>query len=334
MAITVTCGNCGATTEVSDKYAGLKGQCRTCKTAVIVGQPLVYPSDSAKPALPVSPSPPVRDYTKPTSERIPPATSPELATSRNPPADQLFDRNIFLLRQNHLAINEKYAVWDEEGTAILFVERPAHLLRNILALVGGLMAGGAIFTIQGVTYQMLPDSLQSVYILVGALLAFVVIIAVYVRLEMKRHVEFYRDETKKSKVLRVIQDKKLELLSANYTVTDAADKIIGTFRKNYLYNIIRKQWECRDRNGTLQFIVREDSIIKSLLRRLFGPLFGLLRQNFIFCDPESGVVIGEFNRSFTILDRYVLNMSQDIGGCVERRLALAMGVMLDTGERR
>ncbi|WP_279384179.1 hypothetical protein [Geotalea toluenoxydans] len=41
-----------------------------------------------------------------------------------------------------------------------------------------------------------------------------------------------------------------------------------------------------------------------------------------------------FNRSFTILDRYVLDMTQDNGQRIDRRLALAMGVLLDTGERR
>jgi hypothetical protein len=49
---------------------------------------------------------------------------------------------------------------------------------------------------------------------------------------------------------------------------------------------------------------------------------------------KNGDVIGILNRSFTILDRYVLDMSPDAGNRIDRRLALAMGVMLDTGERR
>ena len=70
------------------------------------------------------------------------------------------------------------------------------------------------------------------------------------------------------------------------------------------------------------------------MRRLFGPLLGLLRLNFIYCDPQTGDVMGIFNRSFTLFDRYVLDMSQDAGNRIDRRLAFAMGVMLDTGERR
>ena len=75
-------------------------------------------------------------------------------------------------------------------------------------------------------------------------------------------------------------------------------------------------------------------MILSLLRRLIGPLFGLLRTNFIITAGESEQVIGEFNRKFTIVDRYVLDMSADPARSLDRRVALGLGVMLDTGERR
>jgi len=84
----------------------------------------------------------------------------------------------------------------------------------------------------------------------------------------------------------------------------------------------------------LLFIAKEDSVILSLLRRFLGPLFGLLRTNFIILRPDSEEVIGEFKRKFTILDRYVLDMSGDPQRLMDRRVALALGVMLDTGERR
>jgi hypothetical protein len=48
----------------------------------------------------------------------------------------------------------------------------------------------------------------------------------------------------------------------------------------------------------------------------------------------TGEVFGEFNRKFTLLDRYVLDLSLDPDRTFDRRFALALGVMLDTGERR
>ena len=71
----------------------------------------------------------------------------------------------------------------------------------------------------------------------------------------------------------------------------------------------------------------------SLLRRVLGTFFGLLRTNFLFLRPD-GEVLGEFNRKFTLLDRYVLDLTADTERTFERRLALATGIMLDTGERR
>src|SRR2546422_10589484 len=45
-------------------------------------------------------------------------------------------------------------------------------------------------------------------------------------------------------------------------------------------------------------------------------------------------VVGEFNRKFRLLDRYVLDLKADGARTLDRRVALALGVMLDTGERR
>ena len=81
-------------------------------------------------------------------------------------------------------------------------------------------------------------------------------------------------------------------------------------------------------------VAKEDSIILSLLRRVLGPMYGLLRTNFIFCGPDGRSVLGEFKRKMTILDRYVLDLKRDRHRKLDRRLALALGVMLDTGERR
>lgn len=315
MPITITCP-CGKTATVPDNLAGRTGRCGNCGAAVVVPLPAAAPP---APELQTSP-----------------AQQPQAVAVQKtpPPPDPAFARDSFLLRQKHLAINEKYAVWDETGSALLFVERPAHLMRNILALFASAAAAIAIFTLVAFTYQIFPEGLRDVYVTLGVLIGIVAIFAVFIMLEQKRHVEFYRDEQRGEKLLRVIQDTKIQLLNATYTVTDAGGNSIGTFSKNYLWDIIFKRWECRDPRGKLLFKVREDSVIKAVLRRFFGPLLGLLRLDFVFCDPVSGEEFGRFNRSFTLLDRYVLDMGNDRARRIDRRLALAMGVMLDTGEKR
>jgi hypothetical protein len=81
----------------------------------------------------------------------------------------------------------------------------------------------------------------------------------------------------------------------------------------------------------------EDSMVLSLLRRVLGSLFGVLRTNFLLVHQggaEGESVFGEFNRKLTLLDRYVLDLSGDPERRFDRRVALALGIMLDTGEKR
>jgi hypothetical protein len=53
----------------------------------------------------------------------------------------------------------------------------------------------------------------------------------------------------------------------------------------------------------------------------------------MFVRPD-GSILGEFNRKFTILDRYVVDLTDDPDRYLDRRIALALGIMLDTGEGR
>jgi uncharacterized protein YxjI len=251
-------------------------------------------------------------------------------------ADETFNRDVFLLRQKHLAINQKYQVSDEQGNAILYVERPTYFWRTLLAVAIAwvVMMGVYVFGI-GVAaaagQQGGVGGGLGVLVILAAPVAFVV---VAMALSKRRHVTFYRDESKTQKMFDVLQDKKVQFPMRTYTVRDASGKPLASFKKNYLYNIFRKRWEMRSVNGTVMCVAKEDSIILSLLRRVLGPLFGLLRTNFLITRGETDMVIGEFKRKFTILDRYVLDLSPDRRRDLDRRLGLALGVMLDTGERR
>lgn len=292
MAIEVKC-RCGTVYNLRDEYAGQWVQCPQC------GQSMQVPAP-----------PPV--------EHI-------------PQADPVFDRDVFLLRQKHLAISEKYVVADENNEPILFVQRPVYLARGCLAMLGGVAAFLVVGGIwMGLALAVQHEALRIVLLVAGIVAAIAALVALY----PKRHVYFYRDETKQDKLLEVLQDRKFMPIVATYTICDAAGNVLARLRKNILTNLFRKKWWCYNPDGSVRCVVKEDSVILSLLRRFLGPLFGILRTNFIFCDAGTEDVIGEFNRKFTILDRYVLDMRADPARQLDRRVALAIGVMLDTGERR
>jgi len=299
MSIRVTC-QCGTSYELKDEFAGRLVKCPQCGR----------------------------------ENRV--AGTPVAARAQ---ADPVFDRDIFLLRQQLLRISEKYDVGDEQGNKIVFVERPAHLLQNL----GALLAAAAVWLgLVALMFAVLPSGTpeapvsdsQALLVSLLMIVAIVAGIAVGIALSAKRHVTFYRDATKRERLLDVLQDKKWQPITATYTVRDAKGKPLAKLAKNWLYNMFRKRWYVYEPGGSLAYLAKEDSIILSLLRRLLGPFFGLLRTNFIILQPGSETVVGEFKRKFTILDRYVLDMTPDRQRLVDRRIALALGVMLDTGERR
>lgn len=260
-------------------------------------------------------------------------TTPTLAHVRT---DPVFERDRFLLRQQLLRISEKYDVGDEQGNTIIFVERPAHLLRNlgaVLAAVVVIVAGAGL--VIALAEALPPDSGWSPVVLIGvAAVVMAAGIAVGVALSVKRHVTFYRDRTKREKLLDILQDRKFQPITRTYTVRDARGIPIAELAKNWLYDVFRKRWYVSTPDGELGFVAKEDSVLRSLLRRLLGPLFGALRTNFVIIPAGTEDVIGEFQRKFTLLDRYVLDLSGDPQRLMDRRIALALGVMLDTGERR
>jgi uncharacterized protein YxjI len=252
-----------------------------------------------------------------------------------------FSNDRFLLKQRMLTISQKYDVCDEAGNKILFVHRPAHVLRSLCAMLGAIVV---FFVVMGSAMALASavagsnKSLEWVLGL-GALFGFLAALGgavlVGVGLSPRRHVTMFRDEGMTEALLHVRQDQKWALINMRYTVADREGAPLCLLRKNYFYDIFRKKWICEDMSGGVVCIIREDSMLKAFLRRFIGGVLGaLLRTNFIITDAAQQRQLGKFDRKFTIMDRYVLDVSADAERVIDRRVAVAIGVMLDTGERR
>jgi hypothetical protein len=297
MSVTVVC-DCQSTFELKDEFAGTVVQCPNCGA----------------------------------TRRAGPAPRPP---------DEAFDRDLFLMRQE-IAVSERYVVSDDQGNQLLYVVRPAHFFRNMIAIFAGLGAAMFGFVLVGVAAAFalppdLPDDspLLSAVGLIAMLVGAAAGLFVGMWLSKKRHVTFYRGTDESGpKALEVIQNHKVRFPTHTFTVLDENGRTLGVLSKNYLYNIFRKQWGVAGPAGRPLCVVREDSIILSLLRRFLGPLFGLLRTNFVFFQFGTDRELGEFKRKMTLLDRYVFDMSADRTRSLDRRLAVATAVMLDSAERR
>jgi uncharacterized protein YxjI len=248
--------------------------------------------------------------------------APQSRHAGSGPFATVFDREKFLLRQKHFAIAEKYYVRDEAGNELLFVERPARLLARIGAFFLAIFL--AIF-LQVFTGFQLPGFFTTIFLLLA-----------FYSIKPKRNITFYENDSKQQCLLELNQDKWFQMPEASFTLKDDQGNSLGTFRKNQFTDFWRKRWRFYLPDGRLLLTVREDSIILSILRRITGLLmdFAIFRTNFVIYAGDSDQVLGEFNRKLTILDRYLLDMSPDIDQTVDRRVAVALGVLLDTGEGR
>jgi hypothetical protein len=243
--------------------------------------------------------------------------------------DPAFDRDAFLLNERVLSVTSKYEVLAEDGRPILHVERPTYPVRTVLAYALGVVAAAIVMSwvVRGAREPSGALALLS-WLAGGA-----VFLVVSMSARPLRHVTVYRDESRAEVLLRVRQDQRVAVLTRTYTVVTAAGEVLARFRKVYLHNLVRKRWYVESPAGTPLARAIEDSIVLSLLRRVLGTFFGLLRTNFLL-TRDDGEVLGEFNRKFTVFDRYVLDLTADPDRALDRRVALALGVMLDTGERR
>ena len=257
----------------------------------------------------------------------------------------VFDRDQFFINQKMLSLIERYTLLDANGAPLIHVERPAHYMKScasifvlVISIIAAAIAGGiAGYTTRGALGAENETS-EIVALVVGFFAAAIVMIIGIVFTVMiypKRHINMYSDKEKQHLILKVYQDQKFAVINHRFTVADDAGNVLGVIRKNMLTDIFRKAWKVYDAAGEkLILLAREDSIIKSMLRRLMGPMLGLLRTNFVLLRPNSEVVVGEFNRKLTLMDKYVLDLSADTNREVDRRLAVALAILLDTGERR
>src|SRR5512134_3781241 len=98
--IVVSCP-CGEVYELKPEYAGRLLECSVCARHLRAG-------------------------------RGPAATRPP-----SPDTEPAFDRDVFLLRERVLTITSKYEVLADDGTPILYVERPTYPVRTVLAYLAG-----------------------------------------------------------------------------------------------------------------------------------------------------------------------------------------------------
>lgn len=142
--------------------------------------------------------------------------------------------------------------------------------------------------------------------------------------KLKEDITVYADPGQTQPLLS-IKARQIIDFSAAYDVFDLGQQTkVGALRRKGLKSILRDEWEILDVHDQVVGLVQEDSMALAMLRRF---LSSLIPQNYTVTlgGHQVGAVEGTWN---PFIVKHTMNLSHDVHGQFDRRLALATSVLL------
>jgi hypothetical protein len=157
------------------------------------------------------------------------------------------------------------------------------------------------------------------------------------RLKIREDIRFYADEDERQELFAIKARTVFEFAGV-HDVVDAAGTKIGVLAKQFRRSLLRSTWEVQDATGQKVLDAHERSVFLAILRRVWGwiPYLGDVPFfiPFHFDLLVDGKKVGGADRPIGIADRYVLDVSGIPPERLDRRLAVAFGVALDSLQDR
>jgi hypothetical protein len=157
------------------------------------------------------------------------------------------------------------------------------------------------------------------------------------KLAIKEHIRFCADENETQELFHIQAQTWLDTGSARYDVVDAQDGKIGLLHHVFGKSLLRTTWNVLNAADEEVAVAQERSQAMAILRRAidFVPdIGGLIPIPYNFDILAGGQVIGTMDRKFQLRDRYVLDLTGDPDKKLDRRLAIALAIGLDTLQNR
>jgi uncharacterized protein YxjI len=157
------------------------------------------------------------------------------------------------------------------------------------------------------------------------------------KMAIKEDIRFFADDSESEELFRIKARSMFDIGGARYDVTDAGGAPIGVLEHAFKQSLFRSTWKVTDADGGEVMTAKERSLPMAIARRVidFVPDFGgLIPIPYNFDFLMDGSVVGHMNRKFQLRDRYVLDLSGDHERLLDRRLAIALAIGLDTLQNR
>lgn len=157
------------------------------------------------------------------------------------------------------------------------------------------------------------------------------------KLAIKEDIRFFADESEAQELFRIKGRSFLDTGGSRYHVTAAEGTEIGVLHHQFGKSLLRTTWVILDPNGVEIAIARERNPLTAILRRgvdFMGDVGMLIPIPYNFDILAGEQAIGKMDRKFQVRDRYVLDLTGDHDRTLDRRLAIAMAIGLDTLQNR
>jgi hypothetical protein len=156
------------------------------------------------------------------------------------------------------------------------------------------------------------------------------------KLKIKEDIRFYADEAEQQELFRIKARSMLDFGGSRYDVLEGEERI-GLLSHKFKESLIRTTWHVGGPHEQEIALARERSTAGAVARRLvdFVPYVGeYVPIPYNFEILVGGEAVGGMDRKFKLRDQYVLDLSGDSERRLDRRLAVALAVGLDTLQNR
>jgi len=165
------------------------------------------------------------------------------------------------------------------------------------------------------------------------------------RVGLKTNIMIWESEdTSENKNVLLLKDEaRLDSFGKFSIIDPTTNEKLAVLKRHFFRSLLREKWTIRDPKTDEELItVQARSLPISLVRNLrWLPILNSLdffiqfiRLQWDFVDKVTEKRIGYFDRKLTIGDNYILSIEEDTEGKIDSKVAISLGIILDSAESR
>jgi hypothetical protein len=142
--------------------------------------------------------------------------------------------------------------------------------------------------------------------------------------KLKEDIRLYTGEDMQDELLTIHARSAIDF-SATYDVFDTkASELIGSLKRKGMKSLMKDEWIILDKNGAEIGLIKEDSLLLALVRRV---LTNLVPQKYHV--EMNGITVSSFKQNFNpFVVKLNLDFSANMSNLLDKRLGLAAGILL------